>query len=94
MIIRLALDDYYPGQPVTLIFGASADKDIEGMLTELLPRVTRLIVTKSNHLRAEEPEVLAGIAHSHGARVEIEQPIIRAIDRAIQMTRRGDPHLW
>jgi dihydrofolate synthase/folylpolyglutamate synthase len=88
--LRLALDDYYPGQPVTLIFGASADKDIEGMLTELLPRVTRLIVTKSNHLRAEEPEVLAGIAHSHGVRVETEQPIIRAIDRAIQIARPGE----
>jgi dihydrofolate synthase/folylpolyglutamate synthase len=88
--LRLALDDYYPGQPVTLVFGASADKDIEGMLTELLPRVTRLIVTKSNHPRAEEPEFLVGIAHSHGVRVETEQPIAQAMDRAIQIARPGE----
>src|SRR3989304_4231228 len=42
--LRLALDDYFPGAPVTLIFGASADKDIPGMLEELLPRGSRLIL--------------------------------------------------
>jgi dihydrofolate synthase/folylpolyglutamate synthase len=88
--MRLALDDYYPGQPVTLVFGASADKDIEGMLTELLPRVTRLIVTKSVHLRAEEPEYLANIAHSHGVRVETVQPVAQAMDRAIEIARPGE----
>ena len=88
--MRLALDDYYPGQPVTLVFGASADKDIEGMLTELLPRVTRLIVTKSVHLRAEEPEYLANIAHSHGVRVETVQPVAQALDRAIEIARPGE----
>lgn len=88
--LRLALDDYYPGQPVTLIFGASADKDIEGMLTELIPRVTRLIVTQADHPRAEDPERLAEIAHSHGIRVETALPVPRAISRAIQIARPGE----
>ncbi len=88
--LRLALDDYYPGQPVTLIFGASADKDIEGMLSELLPRVTRLLVTRADHPRAEDPERLSEIAHSHGVRVEIMEPIAKAIDRAIEIARPGE----
>jgi dihydrofolate synthase/folylpolyglutamate synthase len=88
--LRLALDDYYPGQPVTLIFGASADKDIEGMLSELLPRVTRLIVTKADHPRAEEPEMIERVAHSHGVRVETQQPITQAVNRAIEMARPGE----
>jgi dihydrofolate synthase/folylpolyglutamate synthase len=88
--LRLALDDYYPGQPVTLIFGASADKDIEGMLTELLPRVTRIIVTKSNHPRAEQPAFIAEIAHSHGVRVEEAEPIAGAISRGIEIARPGE----
>ena len=65
--LRIALDDYFPGQPVTLIFGASADKDIAGMMEELLPRVSRLIVTQAVHPRAAEPEELVGLAHGHGA---------------------------
>lgn len=88
--LRLALDDYYPGQPVTLIYGASADKDIEGMLSELLPRVTRLLITRADHPRAEDPERLSDIAHSHGVRVEIVEPIGKAINRAIEIARPGE----
>jgi dihydrofolate synthase/folylpolyglutamate synthase len=88
--LRLALDDYYPGQPVTMIFGASADKDIEGMLSELLPRVTRLLVTRADHPRAEEPEVLERVAHSHGVRVETQEPIAQAMNRAIEIARPGE----
>ncbi len=88
--LRLALDDYYPGQPVTLVFGASADKDIEGMFSELLPRVTRLIVTKSEHPRAEEPAYLEELAHSHGIRVERIHPVAEAIARGIEIARPGE----
>lgn len=88
--LRLALDDYYPGQPVTLIFGASADKDIEGMLTELIPRATRVVVTQAGHPRAETPERLSEIAHSHGIRVETALPVAQAMLRAIEIARPGE----
>jgi dihydrofolate synthase/folylpolyglutamate synthase len=81
--LRIALDDYFPGRPVTLIFGASADKDIPGMLFELLPRVSRLIVTRADHPRASDPEELANVAHRHGLRVEVEVPVAAALDRAL-----------
>jgi dihydrofolate synthase/folylpolyglutamate synthase len=84
--LRIALDDYFPGRPVTLIFGASADKDIPGMILELVPRVSRLILTKADHPRAADPEDLARIAHSHGLRVEIEVPVEAALDRALKQT--------
>ncbi len=35
--LRQAMEDYFHGKPVTLIFGASEDKDISGMFAELLP---------------------------------------------------------
>jgi dihydrofolate synthase/folylpolyglutamate synthase len=88
--LRLALDDYFPGQPVTLVYGASADKDIEGMLTELVPRVTRVIATRADHPRSEAVELLEGIAHSHGVRVESSQPVAAAVNRAIQIARPGE----
>jgi dihydrofolate synthase/folylpolyglutamate synthase len=81
--LRIALDDYFPGQPVTLIFGASADKDIEGMLTELLPRASTLIVTRAQHPRAEDPERLAAIGHSHGVAVERFDDIPAALEAAL-----------
>ncbi len=81
--LRIALDDYFPGQPVTLVFGASADKDIEGMLIELLPRVSKLIVTRSQHPRAEDTARLAEFGHSHGVAVESYEDIGGALRAAL-----------
>ena len=88
--LRLALDDYFPGAPVTLIFGASADKDIPGMLEELLPRVSRLILTQAVHPRAAEPDDMARLAHGHGARAEAIAPVEAALRRAIERARPGE----
>jgi dihydrofolate synthase/folylpolyglutamate synthase len=60
--LRRVLDDYYPGIPVVLVFGASEDKDILGMYTELQPRVGQIVATKSTHPRATDPKQLAEIA--------------------------------
>lgn len=60
--LRIVLEDYYPGVPVVLVFGASEDKDILGMYTELQPRVGQIVTTKSTHPRATDPEKLAKIA--------------------------------
>jgi dihydrofolate synthase/folylpolyglutamate synthase len=88
--LRIALDDYFPGQPVTLIFGASSDKDIPGMMDELLPRVSRLIVTQAVHPRATEPQELASMAHGRGVRVETLAPVEAALRRAIERARPGE----
>ncbi len=50
--LRLTIDDYLADLPVILLFGASEDKDIEGMFTELLPRVREVVATESTHPRA------------------------------------------
>ena len=78
------------GQPVTMIFGASADKDIEGMLAELRPRVSRFAVTQADHPRSENPEVLAGFAHRHGVRVEEFAGVEKALQWAIVNSRPGE----
>jgi dihydrofolate synthase/folylpolyglutamate synthase len=85
--LRIALDDYFPGQPVALIFGASADKDIAGMLAELLPRVSRIILTQARHPRAADVEELAQIAHSHGLSVESAVPSSLALEQALATVR-------
>jgi len=88
--LRLALDDYFPGQPVTLIFGASSDKDIPGMLQELLPRVSRLVLTQAVHPRAADPEEVAEIAHGLGARCEVVVPVEAALRRGLDRARPGE----
>jgi dihydrofolate synthase/folylpolyglutamate synthase len=88
--LRIALEDYFPGQPVSLIFGASEDKDILGMLTELLPRTRRLILTQAVHPRAADPVELARLAHGFGHSVEVVVPVARALEAALEAARPED----
>jgi dihydrofolate synthase/folylpolyglutamate synthase len=81
--LRIALDDYFPGQDVTLIFGASEDKDISGMFTELMPRVSKIIVTQADHPRATQIDKLAKQARVFGLSVELITPVSAALEQAI-----------
>ena len=60
--LRQTLDDYFPGQPVYLVFGASEDKNIPGMFAEMRGKVRRLLITKADHPRALPPESIAELA--------------------------------
>jgi dihydrofolate synthase/folylpolyglutamate synthase len=65
---------------VTLIFGASEDKDIRGMFEVLFPVVDDIIVTKSIHPRAFEPEDLAAIASQLQRKAKITSSIEEALE--------------
>ncbi len=82
--LRQTLDDYLPDRPVILIFGASEDKDIEGMLTQLQPRVSRMIATQSIHPRAAKAARLVEIAGTVGMPAEAVVPVERALAAAIK----------
>jgi dihydrofolate synthase/folylpolyglutamate synthase len=73
--LRLTLDDYFPGYPVVLVFGASEDKDIQGMFAELLPRIRQVVATKSTHPRAIEPGALADMVAEYNLPV-ISSPTV------------------
>jgi dihydrofolate synthase/folylpolyglutamate synthase len=67
--LRRAMEDYFPGRPVTLIFGASEDKDISGMFAELLPICSRVILTRSTHPRAADLNSLIKSAGSYSCSI-------------------------
>lgn len=77
--LRQAMDDYFPGLPIILVFGASEDKDIEGMFHELMPRVWRVITTESSHPRSIEADYLEKIVHRFGRPVQSLLPIEDAL---------------
>jgi dihydrofolate synthase/folylpolyglutamate synthase len=81
--LRLALDDYFPGRPVVMIFGASEDKDIDGMFAELMPRVKQVIATRSYHPRAMEPEDLVEHVHRFGRPVKVVPAVEDALQEAL-----------
>lgn len=81
--LRLALDDYFPSHPVVLVFGASADKDLDGMFAELLPRVQHVIATRSVHPRAIDPRELVPLGAQFARPVQVIEPVEDALQAAL-----------
>jgi dihydrofolate synthase/folylpolyglutamate synthase len=75
------LETYFPDREVILVFGASEDKDISGMLAELTPRVRQVIFTQSFHPRAIRPEELTQLALPFGKPTQI----VPAVEDALQV---------
>ena len=81
--LRLALDDYFPNKKSILIFGAGEDKDVSGMLSELMPCVHEVIATQSYHPRAMEAEQIVDAVKQLQMPVRIVPDIADALDVAI-----------
>jgi dihydrofolate synthase/folylpolyglutamate synthase len=86
--LRNALEEHFPGRMVTLIFGASEDKNIPGMFAEIKPKIKRLIVTRADHPRALEPEKVTELANQAGLESETATPVESALERALVLSEK------
>lgn len=86
--LRLAIEDYLPGKPVILLFGASEDKDVKGMFAELLPRIWLLMATESTHPRALQAKSLVDMAHRFGCAAKAVVPVEAALQEALVLAKQ------
>lgn len=82
------LETYFPGKMVTLIFGASEDKNIPGMFAAMKPKIRKIIVTRADHPRALEPEKIIGLADQAGIESEAVSPVESALARALELSAK------
>jgi dihydrofolate synthase/folylpolyglutamate synthase len=83
------LEDLFPGQRWVLIFGASADKDVAGMLKVLLPLSEYVIVTRSDHPRSAAPVELADVVAAVGGGAEVSVSMKKSLRRALAVMDPG-----
>ena len=83
-----ALETYYPGRQVYLIMGASEDKSLTGMLTEMKPKIKKLIATRAEHPRAMEPEKIRQLAEQAGVEAEAVEPVEEALQRGLELSEK------
>ena len=82
------LETYFPGRQVTLIFGASEDKNIPGMFREMKSKIKKLIVTRADHPRALEVEKIQQLADQAGVGHEAVTPVSSALARALELSAK------
>lgn len=84
------VQELFPGEKVILIFGASEDKDIQGMLDNFSKITRQIILTKSTHPRAAKPEIIQQILQNFSGKTIIIDDIQQALKFALEQTQKED----
>jgi dihydrofolate synthase/folylpolyglutamate synthase len=92
-----SLDAAFPGRRLVLVLGTTRDKDITRILAELVPRAGALVLTRSQHPRAQKDlEELASAAApllrngDDPASMVLTSDVPEALDRARELARPED----
>lgn len=88
--LREALTKYYDFGKVVLVVGVSADKNVEDIASELVPLAPTVILTKSRHMRAAEPEAIAGAFSRPDILLETTGSVKEALQRARELASEED----
>jgi len=81
---------YFPRKGILLVFGTSCDKDIPGIIDELVLLSPRVILTQASHSRAAPLAALAAEFTKRGIETETRRTITEAISRAMSLASETD----
>ena len=84
------IKEYFNCRRIFLVFGTSCDKDIAGIINELVALSPQVIVTRAGHSRAAPLSTLAAEFSRRGIEPEIIETISEAISRALSIADRKD----
>jgi dihydrofolate synthase/folylpolyglutamate synthase len=86
--LRETLEATFPARPVYLVFGASEDKNLPGMLAEMKPKIKTLLITRADHPRALDPEQILPEAEAAAIPHETIVPVAAAFARALELAQK------
>jgi len=81
---------YFADKRIFLVFGTSCDKDIPGIINELVPLSPQVIVTRTAHSRAAPLSTLTAEFTKRGIEPETEENVREAISRALSLADKTD----
>ena len=81
---------YFAHKRIVLVFGTSCDKDIPGIINELVPLSPQVIVTRAAHSRAAPLSTMVAEFSKQGIELEIRETVTEAISRALSLADRTD----
>ena len=89
--LKQAIEQYFDFDRAILVIGASFDKDIASIVSELYPPFDKVIVTRSRHPRAMALASLAAEFAKHGVKAQIAEDVPAALSQALALA--GDKDL-
>jgi len=84
------INTYFDYDQVFLIIGTSCDKDISGMVKELVALSPQVVVTSSSHPRAASPSAVAAEFVGQGIEPELVENVFQALSRTLSLAGKKD----
>jgi len=88
--LKQSLEQYFDFDRAILIFGVSSDKDIAGIISELMPLFDKVIVTHSIHPRAMATAPIMAEFSRHGVEAQATEDILAALRLALALAGEKD----
>jgi dihydrofolate synthase / folylpolyglutamate synthase len=88
--LKKAIETLYPERSRILVLGISANKDIGGIVANLVPQSRLLVVTKAKHSRAASPETIKKETKKFSVPVIETETLSQALERAKELATPQD----
>jgi dihydrofolate synthase/folylpolyglutamate synthase len=88
--LRESLEQYFDFDRVILIIGASDDKDIAGVVSELVPISAKVIVTRSHHPRTMAPAAIVAEFAKYEVETQVVDDVSSALSEALALAGERD----
>ena len=88
--LKQSLVQYFAFDRAILVIGVSSDKDVAGIISELVPLFDKVIVTRSRHPRAMALEQLIAAFRRYGVEVQAVEAVSEALSLALSMAGARD----
>lgn len=88
--LKQSLVQYFDFHRAILVIGVSSDKDIAGIVSELVPLFDKVIVTRSRHPRAMALEPLIAAFRRRGVEAQAVEAVSEALSLALNMAGARD----
>ncbi len=88
--LKKAVETLYPEKNRILVLGISANKDIGGIVSNLVPQSRVLVITRAKHSRAASPEDIKREAKKFAVPVIETETLSQALERAKELATAQD----
>jgi len=88
--LKQSLEQYLDFDRAILVIGASSDKDIAGVISELVPLFDKVIITSSRHPRAIALPPIVAEFRRHGVEAQAVEAISEALSLALALAGARD----
>jgi len=88
--LRQSLEQYFDYDHAILVIGASSDKDIASIISELVSLFDKVIVTGACHPRAMAPALLKAEFARHGVETQVAEGVATALSQALALAGDRD----